>query len=42
MEKEDFRALTPLIYLHITPYGAFDLNMQKRLFPEPEKFKIAV
>ena len=42
MEKEDFRALTPLIYLHITPYGAFDLDMRKSLFPEPEGLKIAV
>ncbi|SHK62484.1 Transposase and inactivated derivatives, TnpA family [Paramaledivibacter caminithermalis DSM 15212] len=31
MEKEDFRALTPLIYSHINPYGKFDLNMEERL-----------
>ncbi|TCO70421.1 Tn3 family transposase [Marinisporobacter balticus] len=31
MEKEDFRALTPLIYSHINPYGNFDLNMNDRL-----------
>ncbi len=31
MEKEDFRALTPLIYSHINPYGNFDLNMDDRL-----------
>lgn len=31
MQKEDFRALSPLIYLHINPYGTFDLNMNKRI-----------
>ena len=28
---EDFRALTPLIYSHINPYGVFMLDMQSRL-----------
>ncbi|EOP60190.1 hypothetical protein IKQ_06080 [Bacillus cereus VDM053] len=28
---EDFRALTPLIYAHVNPYGAFKLNMKERL-----------
>ncbi|MBN8190577.1 Tn3 family transposase [Bacillus sp. NTK074B] len=28
---EDFRALTPLIYSHVNPYGTFRLNMQERL-----------
>jgi hypothetical protein len=31
METEDFRALTPLIYNHINPYGNFKLDMTKRL-----------
>ena len=28
---DDLRALTPLIYAHITPYGTFKLDMQQRL-----------
>ena len=28
---EDKRALTPLIYLHVNPYGIFKLNMRKRI-----------
>jgi hypothetical protein len=31
MKKEDFRALTPLIYAHINPYGIFELDMSQRL-----------
>lgn len=31
MTPEDFRALTPLIYTHINPYGNFDLNMSERI-----------
>lgn len=31
MAVEDFRALTPLIYVHVTPYGSFDLDMNRRL-----------
>jgi hypothetical protein len=31
MAPEDFRALTPLIYTHINPYGHFDLNMDERI-----------
>jgi hypothetical protein len=31
MQPEDWRALTPLIYHHITPYGWFHLNLQERL-----------
>ena len=27
----DQRALTPLIYSHINPYGTFQLDMKKRL-----------
>lgn len=29
--QEDFRALTPLIYVHVNPYGTFKLNMKERL-----------
>jgi len=31
MAPEDFRALTPLIYTHVNPYGTFRLNMNERL-----------
>jgi hypothetical protein len=31
MTPEDLRALTPLIYAHINPYGSFNLNMDERL-----------
>ena len=31
MTSEDLRALTPLIYAHINPYGSFNLNMDERL-----------
>jgi len=41
MEKEDLRALTPLIYQHITPYGSFDLDMNKRIFDPVNDTKIA-
>lgn len=31
MKEEDLRALTPLIYTHINPYGIFELDMNERL-----------
>ena len=31
MLPEDFRGLTPLFYGHITPYGEFQLDMNKRI-----------
>lgn len=31
LEREDLRALSPLLYRHVTPYGRFDLDMSKRL-----------
>lgn len=31
MKAEDLRALTPLIYSHVNPYGTFQLNMEERL-----------
>ena len=34
MQPDDLRALTPLIYAHITLYGTFELDMQKRLHLE--------
>ena len=34
MTKEDFRALTPLIYAHVNPYGDFNLDMAERILIE--------
>lgn len=31
MTSEDFRALTPLIYTHVNPYGNFNLDMEERI-----------
>jgi hypothetical protein len=31
MQPEDFRGLAPLFYGHITPYGEFQLDMNKRI-----------
>jgi hypothetical protein len=31
MQVEDVRALTPLVYSHVTPNGTFRLDMNKRL-----------
>ena len=31
MTEPDWRALTPLFYHHVTPYGTFELNMAQRL-----------
>ena len=31
MKMEVFRALTPLIYSHVNPYGMFELDMNTRL-----------
>jgi hypothetical protein len=36
MEATDFRALSPLIYSHINPYGRFELDMDKRLMLEDQ------
>lgn len=35
MQVEDLRALSPLIYSHVNPYGIFELNMDERI---PLKF----
>lgn len=31
MTRDDLRGLTPLIYSHVNPYGAFKLDMNERL-----------
>lgn len=31
LSKEDYRALSPLIYAHVNPYGKFELDMEKNL-----------
>ncbi len=36
MTLEDFRALTPLIYAHVNPYGDFNLDMEERILIEKE------
>jgi hypothetical protein len=38
MTAEDFRALMPLIYGHISPYDTFVLDMASRLDIEPLVF----
>ena len=35
MGQEELRALTPLIYAHVNPYGRFSLDMTTRLGIEP-------
>ena len=35
MTPEDYRALTPLFYHHVNPYGLFELDMTKRLLITP-------
>jgi hypothetical protein len=42
MAPEDFRALTPLIYSHVNPYGHFNLNMEERIPIENYEFGKAV
>jgi hypothetical protein len=31
MTQEDWRALTPLLYAHINPYGRFDPDFNRRI-----------
>jgi hypothetical protein len=31
MTPADTRGLTPLVWSHVSPYGAFDLDMAQRL-----------
>ncbi len=35
LTKNDKRALTPLIYRHVNPYGTFRLDLNQRLKIEP-------
>jgi hypothetical protein len=35
MAVEDFRALSPLVYLYVNPYGTFALDLEKRIPIEP-------
>jgi len=37
LNPEDFRALTPLIYHHINPYGVFILDMDERIIFDSDK-----
>jgi TnpA family transposase len=41
MKAEDLAALTPLIYQHVNPYGAFRLNLAERLAIEEWKQEVA-
>jgi len=34
MKQEDLRALSPLIWGHVNPYGTFRLDMNERLLIE--------
>ena len=31
MVEEDLRALSPLIYNHVNPYGIFELDLEQRI-----------
>ena len=31
LSPEDYRGLSPLIYLHINPYGRFEVDLDKRI-----------
>lgn len=35
LSPEDYRGLSPLIYLHINPYGRFEVDLYKRIDFEP-------
>ena len=37
MTPADARALTPLVWAHVSPYGTFDLDMERRLDLEVRK-----
>ena len=40
MQPDDFRALTPLIWNHVNPYGLFQLDMNERLMIEKSSEKL--
>ena len=35
MQTEDLRALTPLLWSHVTPYGVFRLDFSDRIDLDP-------
>ncbi len=37
MTEVDLRALSPLVYAHVNPYGVFELNMNERIDIELKK-----
>ena len=37
MTTGDLRGLTPLMYAHVNPYGAFSLNLAERLALDPDQ-----
>jgi TnpA family transposase len=39
MQPEDLRALTPLLWQHVTPYGAFRLDFGERLDLDPQELQ---
>jgi hypothetical protein len=41
MTAEDFRALTPLFFTHVNPYGIFRLDMDSRLPIESDFREVA-
>ena len=41
MQPDDLRALTPLIWNHINPYGIFRLDMNERLALESSNEDVA-
>ena len=40
MTPEDLRALSPLIYSHVNPYGIFKLDMMERIPIEERQSEI--
>ena len=41
MQADDLRALTPLIWAHVNPYGIFRLDMNERLLIDSEYLEAA-
>ncbi len=41
LKSEDLRALTPLIWNHINPYGTFRLDLDERLTIESVEEQVA-
>jgi hypothetical protein len=38
LTAEDRRAITPLLYAHVNPYGSFRLDLHSRLPIDPPRF----